>query len=599
VLGELAERLHRHQLAGVRIARGVQVEEVNELLRVLGEDTWRQGRPLGLVLSEGEGPVWDHVALEPLPLDQLALGEEARRAAADRRADQLWRGLAMAVMGVEPEDGQAGPSAEGIASALREGAGDPDRARAVVNWILEADSAAAEAGPDSPVARRLGTLFEALDPQTLARITELGADPPKRRSLAMAAARSIPVGAAVELLRAAADPDHALSHAMLRMLRKLADHADVLAAPVLPGADAALRDSVRQLVTDWTEEERTTASYRHLLELLARTPTEEPAARPIPPALQESLRLTYMGFELGIAPLSVRRAITDVIHRAELPLLLELYQKSRGCGAAGEALHERLTDPEFLTPLVLDESRDESQIGALVDRLGQAAVEPLLEALEMAESSSKRRWLLGRLKPAGPELGPLLVAHLPGKPWYVQRNLLMLLGSIGRMPEGFSALPYARHEDPRVRREAYKVLFADPSSRESAILQAVADPDESIARLGLQAAASGCPAELPGRLLDLARSRYRDPELRALAIRVMAAKRSPAVRDWLVSLVLGRRGWFGRRRLLPKCPESLAALGALRAHWSTHPEAAQALRLAVQSRDPDVRAAARAAGSDG
>ena len=604
VLRDLALRFHNHQLAGLRILQGVPMEEVQDFLRRVAEESWRQGKPLGMLAADPAGrPRWTHVQVEPLSLDQLTMGESAAATGvAARRADQIWRRLAVAAMG--KEDATAGadteaPSARDVADTIRRRVAEPGYARTIVDWILEADAASEDATLGSAVGGQVSALFHALEPETLARVAELGAaDTGQRRALALAGARSLPVGAAIDLLQAASDPQHSLSHAMLRMLRKLADHAEVTASPALPGADIALRDSIRQLIHDWSAEERTGASYRHLLDLLARTSTDDTPAVTSRHGIPESARLVYMGLELGIAPTSVTRAVADLIDRADLGALLDLYDRSRGAGPTADAIHQRLTDPAVFAMLVLDESQPEHLQDGLIGRLGPDVLAPMLDALEVAESGVKRLWLLSHLERFGPDMAPSLAARLPGKPWYVQRNLLALLRTLDRTPQGFSAWDYVRHDDARVRREAFGLLFARQEEQASAVISAAHDPDEGIARLGLEAALPSCPVELVQRLPELVRTRYRDPGLRALAIRLAGLRPSPGTRDWLLSLVLGRRGWFGRRRLTPKSPEMLAALEVLRRHWARQPEAAQAVRLAMESRDPDVRHAAEAAGEE-
>jgi hypothetical protein len=48
--------------------------------------------------------------------------------------------------------------------------------------------------------------------------------------------------------------------------------------------------------------------------------------------------------------------------------------------------------------------------------------------------------------------------------------------------------------------------------------------------------------------------------------------------------------WARRTKLRPPTPEMLAALGMISAEWSDDPAAAAVLRLAEQSKAPEVRA---------
>src|SRR5690606_6450004 len=122
-------------------------------------------------------------------------------------------------------------------------------------------------------------------------------------------------------------------------------------------------------------------------------------------------------------------------------------------------------------------------------------------------------------------IGPASVApaaaRLPRAPWYVQRNLLVLLRELKGWPQGFSAVPYALHPDHRVRREAFKLLLQHPLHRASAITHGLADPRDSIVRFVLRAALGDCPREAQAAVRRLAADRGRSAELRALAIRVL------------------------------------------------------------------------------
>ena len=596
ILADLAEKLHRHQLAAITFRQGIQSGELDDLLRLLADESWRQGQPLGMMADEWVEERWEHLILEPLPLESLTLGEDVRRAA-DRKADDLWRGLTLAALGAKA-GGAGGAGIEGdattpeaLAEAIRNRSDDAEFAKTIVDWIRRADQAAADSGPDSRVGRSMEGLLAALGPEALARIMTRGTDPRQRKALALSASRSLPVGAVLELLKAAEDPGHGLSHSMLRILRKLAKHADRFDAPVLPGADAALRDSVRQILGEWSEVEDTEASYRRLLDLLSKPASAGSTEARLERGPQESARLIYLGVEIGVTTPSITRAIEDFILRAGAEELLDLYAQTRDGGPAGEALHDRLADPKFFVELVLDEEVEELSLDTLVDGLGAEAMEGLLDALEKSESASRRRWLLGRLETLRRvDLPANLVDRLVDKPWFVQRNLLTLLRAVGP-PKGFSVVEYTRPNiDHRVRKEAFLLLIDTPDGRAEGLTWAAADADDGIARLALSEALTDCPSELSDALPSLLRSRYRDPEIRALAIRLLGARPTSTARDWLLSQVL-TRGWFGRRWLTRKSPESLACLAVLAKHWSDHEEFAVVHRLARRSRDPEVRAA--------
>jgi hypothetical protein len=85
--------------------------------------------------------------------------------------------------------------------------------------------------------------------------------------------------------------------------------------------------------------------------------------------------------------------------------------------------------------------------------------------------------------------------------------------------------------------------------------------------------------------------RRRPPELRALAVRVLARAPGAETLPRLVGLA-GERRFFRGWRLAPKSPIVLAALGALAEYWAAHPQAAGLLALARAHPDPEYRLAA-------
>jgi len=74
-------------------------------------------------------------------------------------------------------------------------------------------------------------------------------------------------------------------------------------------------------------------------------------------------------------------------------------------------------------------------------------------------------------------------------------------------------------------------------------------------------------------------------------VRVLGTLSTPATRDCLIRRALARRRWLPGRRLAPKSPEMVAAIGGLATRWPHDPAAREVLRLAAKSADPEIRAA--------
>lgn len=615
VLRDLADRIHRHQLATVELRPGVAEDELGDLLMALAQETWRQGKPLGLDPPDVLAERWPHIGVEPIPLHQLELGDgDTPGGATARRADELWQGLVHAAMlfNLDEAGGDAGtgkgaaagprPAAQSATSpvsgadaarAIRARKGDASYSRAIVDWMAQLGDHLGDAGRESPAHQRVSDLFAALDQETLQQLLTLGATMEKRRDIVFRGARALPVKAVLDLLQATAKTsDRDISHSLLQILAKLASHLETGRGPIVPGAEEVLRDSVRQLVGNW-DDAAEAAPHRQLLDLLARpvgaTGVHTGKASP------GSLRLAQLGLEVGADTPAISVAFRSLASAGELALLMGLRAEARARGLNTARLEEALYDPTYVRDWLLDDGTDADALAILLDGLGDEAAVPLLEALESSESATRRRFLLQRLERFGARLGPLLVARLPDKPWYVQRNLLSLLATLPERPVGFNAGEYAAHDNPKVRREAYKLLFTDLTLRARAVIAAAADTDEGIVLLALSAASENCPPELVPRLVSLLDGQYRAPEVRASAIRLLGTRPSTTARTWLMAQVVTTTGWFWFKRetLRGKSADMLTALAVLARAYANQAGVASVLRLAAADRDPDIRHAAR------
>ncbi|HUG28379.1 MAG TPA: hypothetical protein VMK53_08795 [Gemmatimonadales bacterium] len=614
VLRDLADRIHRHQLATIELRPGVGEDELGDLLMALAQETWRQGKPLGLESADVLAERWPHITVEPIPLHQLELGDDDTLGGATaRRAEELWQGLVHAAMlfnlneegegegtGQPPSAGRPGGgraaspvSGADAARAIRARKGDASYSQAIVDWMAQLGDHLGDAGRESPAHQRVSDLFGALDQETLQQLLTLGATIEKRREIVFRGARALPVKAVLDLLQATAKTsDRNISHSLLKILAKLASHLESGRGPIVPGAEDVLRDSVRQLVGNW-DNDADAAPHRQLLDLLSRpvgaTGVQTGKASP------GALRLAQLGLELQADTPAITVAFRNLAAAGELALLMGLRAEARAKGLDTSRLEEALYDPTYVRDWLLDEGTDADALTILIEGLGDEAAAPLLEALESAESATRRRFLLQRLERFGPRLGPLLVARLPDKPWFVQRNLLSLLATLPDQPAGFNAGEYADHDNPRVRREAYKLQFAEPSQRGKAILAAASDPDEGIVLLALGAASENCPPELVPRLIALLDGPYRAPEMRSSAIRLLGTRPSTSARTWLMAQVVTTTGWlwFKRETLRTKSQDMLTALTVLARAYSGQAGVASVLRLAAAHQDPEIRHAVR------
>ncbi len=603
ILRDLAYRLHRHQLGALRLLPGLETEELGSLLQALGDESWRRGEPLGL-RPPHEFDRWPHARLQSLALDALAIAEqgEEREGSGAGQSARLWISLAAAALerpDLKRDDPAADPAAVARAIGERRQAGQEETYdRMIVGYLLKMGELLGELeGPEAMRLReRLARLIETLEPGTLKMMLEVGGTLAQRRQLVMEGARTLPVEVVLDLLEAAAEASQqTISHAMLRILTKLAGHAGEKTT-LAPGADAALRDTVRQLVRGWALEDPNPGTHRRLLELLSRPAAQAVAAAADGPRAYEAPRVVQMALEVGTVGPAVLRAADEMVERGELPRLVEFLDQAgsdEGSAKPVASLWAHLISAENLLRLVQMEEADPEAVRQFVARMGLPAAGPMIDVLATAESQAVRRRLLAWIGGLGPRAAAAAVARLPGSPWYLQRNLLLLLGGMEKgWPAKFTPATYARHPDARVRREALKLLFQRREWRDDALLQSLADPDEGILHLGLGAALERCPPKaLPGllSLLDAKRS----PEIRALAIRVLGNFPTAEVRERLVGYVVRRTRWLRRRILAHKSPELLSALTVLAAHWPREPSLDAVWRLVERHPDGDVRSAGR------
>jgi hypothetical protein len=592
VLRGMAERLHRHRVGAVTLARGLDVAEASDFLAVLARRTGESAVGDGGWMEGG----WLHVRLHPLSFDQLELvgdGAEDGGGSDRARAAQLWIGLARAALASGPANPDEVPDGAVVARAIDESPRAAAYDQAIVGYLLQlAAELRAEGGGSVEVRRRMSEMIARLRPETLRRLVEMGGDAAQRHRFLLDASHGFAADAVVRLLQGAADTSgQTLSHAMTRLLSKLAAHAGGGTQAAAP-ADAALREQVERLVGRWTLADPNPDGYRQALEGMSRSAA--PVASPGADAGGEDAeRVVQTALEVGAAGPAVWRAVDALAGSeagaARLALLLD------GTPAPAEWTADawaRLCSPAGVRALLRGGAGASEGLDRVLARMGADAAPALLD--EMADSPSRtvRRAALGRLAAMGAKAAPHVAARLSDERWYVLRNLLAVLAEGRAAPAGFSPAPFLRHADPRVRREAFKLAFSLPDERARALAVALTDADESIQRAALAECLAGCPAPvLP--LVSRRAEDAGDPELRALAIRVLGGSPEPAAVQTLARIATRGRTLLGRIRLAPRTPEMLAALTALARGAAGHPAAAPVLAEARRSADPEILRALR------
>ncbi len=604
VLGGLAGRLHRHRVGAVTLLRGIGADELSGLLGALAREADPAPPPRG---EAPRLPSWPHARLHPLSYAQLELsGGEDDAPDADRegaaRAAQLWVGLARAALSTGDDDVPPPSEPAVVARAIDEHPRAAAYDQVIVGHLLQiAQELKGDGGPGAAeVRRRTSRMISELSPETLRRLVEMGGDAAQRHRFVLDASYGFATEAVIRVVEAAAGAsEQTLSHALVRLLSKLALHAGQQASPVRTAADAALRDQVRLLVAGWGLPDPNPGLYTRALDGLARREAGPVGVLPGPNG-PEPERIVQTALEVDAHGPAVWSAVERMAGGDGAPALV----RALAAAPAGTRLADQawrwLAAPHHLRHLLRAAPAEADALAALAGRMDpDTAAASLLDELAGSESRVVRRAALAALARMGPVAARAAVARLDDPRWYVQRNLLALLAEAG-VPAGFSPAPFARHGDPRVRREAFRVWLAlpDAGERPRALAAALVEADEQTLRTALAAAQSGCPPEvvplLCGRLADDSLP----SELRVQAVRALGAAAHPLALGALLRLVEGKRGWFGRRRLAPRSPEMLAALGALASAWRAHPDAVPLLELAVKSTDIEVLGAVLAPGGE-
>ena len=605
VLRDLAGRLHRHHLGAITFARGVGSEEMHEILGLLAIEADRMDEPLGLD-PKYRLATWEHVRFFPLTYERLHLVDEADAQAEETgqaesrtrrtRAAQLWIGLARAALASDTAQGAGDGTDEHqladptvIARAIDSHQRDAAYDQVIVGYMLQiADELKSGATPESgALKKRVSKMVSTLDGGTLERLVTMGGDRGQQRRFLLSANEGMTVDAVLDLVKAAGQThEQNVSNSMLRMLEKLAQHAEKDRGTRKRLAESNVREQMASLITNWSLTDPNPDEYRQALQSMSKARAVF-AVSPEQRFRPETRRMVQMALELDAWGEAVDRALEGVDDVADVPWMLELLR-----GAPASTTRDRLwrhvATPERLARF-LEEPIDFSIVDPLVGQLRLDAADALLDRLAEAQGSQVRRQLIERIVGLGSPVGSVVLGRLADERWYVTRNALSILGDLETTPAGFDASDLVTHEDARVRREAMRILLRDPGSRNRAIALGLGDKDDRVVRLALVAAQQGCPDGVVPLVVARA-TEASESDHRLLAIRVLGSVTVPAAREGLLRLIEPRRGLLGVRPP-PKTPEYLEALRAAQG-FAADPRIRRALAIGARARDAEIVAAA-------
>jgi hypothetical protein len=424
----------------------------------------------------------------------------------------------------------------------------------------------------------------------------MGGDALGRQQFLQNAAIGMAADAVVNLVKSAAEAaDQTVSTSLVRLLTKLAAHAENGSPVVRPLADSALRLQVDRLIAGWSLPNPSPSDYTDVLDRIARgglPRSGQEASVGCTPA--EPLRIVQMCLELDEETPALWRAVDLLANEGNLVRLLDLMDQA-GSDDLARRVWAHVESPETVRRLLSRVPPDLASLDCLLPRLHGEALAPLFDLLA-SDDRSLRRAIFDRLRSLGNTCAPEILARMGDDRWYVVRNLLTLLAEMEHLPEDFDPSPWLTHADARVRREALRVALRLPAVRAAALSSGLADSDHRVLGIALTAAYGGCPPAAPRQLVALVGQETLDDDLRAVAVGALArANRSPQVLDALLR-VASRSGRLLRRPVLaPRSATVLAALAALAANWAGDPRAAAVIRCAASSPDVKIRQSVSAA----
>jgi hypothetical protein len=617
VLKDLALRLHQHRVGALKFLRGMERDELAAALAELAVDPIRSGKPIGLD-TERVSELWPHVRFFALTYDRLQLIEDDgsnEPASADQmpsgRATQLWIGLARAALVSdtstpalprEQQDDNASLEPATVARAIDEHQREEAYDQVIVGYLLQIgdELKSAEGSEAAGLQRRVSSLVGSLKESTLVKLLEMGGDKAQRRKFLLDASQGVTVEAVVDLVKAASAAEgQTVSHSMLRMLSKLAHHPSSSGAsgPASSGApspraktDPSVRDVMKRLVADWTLDDPHPEAYRQVLDNISSTRgLAESASNHGIPTECEPQRVIQIAIEVGAMGPQVRAAMVELKNSGRMDILLDLVETAASAEAVAP-VWDFLVAERILESLLDQERVDIPLVGRLARRHGVSAAPMLLSAALMFDDAKVRAQFYELLQSFGDEVGTTFAERLPEATAAVQRELLVVLGRLGKWPSGFSPQDYLANGDPLVRREAVRLSLRAEEAREAVILHAFADADDRVVFAGLIDAQDNCPAAG----IDVIKKRIErgelDSQLRTMGIRIVAQQHTSETLGWLLHLVMAPARWPRRTRLRSATPEMLAALTMIATGWRDDPDSATALKLAAQSKDAGVRA---------
>jgi len=255
-------------------------------------------------------------------------------------------------------------------------------------------------------------------------------------------------------------------------------------------------------------------------------------------AVMERNLVDLCGYFLGLGDFATLVKIYERMRQKAFASQDHLQQEVLGVFAKSDFIEEILNGLRFWG------KNKYSEIGALINMVGEPFVEPLLERLAEEQSMSLRRYYMERLRAIGGAAKHAALERLRDNRWYFIRNLVLLL----RDMEDPDVIPQLRrltgHAHPKVRQEAIRALlhFRDVEA-DRLLMRSLASTDQETLLSAVRLAEGSSHPDILNRLVEiLNRGGFtgNECELKSAAIHSLGMIGNPSVLPELKRLLSSR-----------------------------------------------------------
>ena len=224
----------------------------------------------------------------------------------------------------------------------------------------------------------------------------MGGDSGQRHQFLTYASRGLKGESVLRLIEAASPSEEKkVSHPMLRMLGKLAQHADGATGAQRRHALESIQEQVSDLVTGWAPEDTDPQGYSEALIGMSAAKPDVFMAR-AQMAETGPRRIMDMAFEMDVVGGPVANAVRKLIETEDTMWLLGRVADNRSSALTQSLIGTSEGFGKLFQHLLDNEAVDRSTFDMLLELVGESAVEPMMRALIDTESIQFRRLLMDR-----------------------------------------------------------------------------------------------------------------------------------------------------------------------------------------------------------